>query len=397
MSSTSFSTLEGLAGRWLGNKELAHTLLTGLTGIIAAEMVPALWQMAQQLRVLGLQDVVQGRPAEAALDDLRAHPAARPFLAQFDAFLARHGHRCMTEAEWRYPRWAEAPDQVLEAVAGYLQSDGHFDPLENESRQQASRLEVMATVEGRLNPFQRGYFRRVVGRAERLVRMRDNGQHFLVKLALPMRRMFALIAERWAARGWLAQPDDFWFLLAGEIEAVLAAGDPTAAGLDLRGLAAERRRAYDYWFGKPFPELLDSSGRPMAHPALAAGTGDSLGGVPASAGRATGVARVILTPREASAVQPGEILVTRATDPGWTPLFSVIGAIVLEVGGQLSHGAIVAREYGLPAVVNVPEATRRIRDGQTITVDGTIGKIFLLEENGEGDPPPISPLSTEEA
>jgi pyruvate,water dikinase len=87
--------------------------------------------------------------------------------------------------------------------------------------------------------------------------------------------------------------------------------------------------------------------------------------------------RILASPREASRLHPGDVLVTRATDPGWTPAFSLISGLVLEVGGQLSHGAIVAREYGLPAVVNVPDATRRIRDGQTVTVDGTAGRVYL--------------------
>ena len=88
-----------------------------------------------------------------------------------------------------------------------------------------------------------------------------------------------------------------------------------------------------------------------------------------------------MTPQEASTLAPGDILVTRATDPGWTPVFSIIGGAVLEIGGTLSHGAIVAREYGLPAVVNVPQATQRIRDGQEITVDGTRGTVRLNEED----------------
>jgi phosphoenolpyruvate synthase/pyruvate phosphate dikinase len=87
---------------------------------------------------------------------------------------------------------------------------------------------------------------------------------------------------------------------------------------------------------------------------------------------------VVLTPAEAARLQPGDILVTRATDPGWTPVFSIIGGAVLEIGGALSHGAIVAREYGLPAVVNVPQATQRIKDGQRIQVDGSRGQVLLL-------------------
>jgi pyruvate,water dikinase len=100
-----------------------------------------------------------------------------------------------------------------------------------------------------------------------------------------------------------------------------------------------------------------------------------MAGIPAAGGTARGVARVISTIAEAGRLRPGEILVTRATDPAWTPIFPLVGGLVLEVGGQLSHGAIVAREYGIPAVVNVAGATDRIADGQMIVVDGTAGRV----------------------
>jgi pyruvate,water dikinase len=129
------------------------------------------------------------------------------------------------------------------------------------------------------------------------------------------------------------------------------------------------------------PDVLDAAGRPVA---FAAATEQStegvvLVGLAASRGQVTGVARVVMTPQEAVDIRPGEILVTRATDPGWTPVFSVIGAAVIEIGSTLSHAAIVAREYGLPAVVNIPQATRLIRDGQTIRVDGDAGRVTLLD------------------
>jgi rifampicin phosphotransferase len=264
---------------------------------------------------------------------------------------------------------------VIESIAGYLRAGEGFNPAETEVRQRQQREEATARVEAALNPLARRYFRWNLNRTHYFVRMRDNGQHYIVKLALPMRRLFATLAERWAQRGWLAQTDHFFFLVAPEIETVLQTGSPAAAGLDLDAIATERRKAYDFWFGITIPEVLGPDGQPLAETAPADGT--SLAGLAASGGKVTGMARVIMTPREATQLQPGEILVTRATDPGWTPVFSVIGGLVLEVGGQLSHGAIVAREYGLPTVVNVPEATRRIQDGQTITVDGSAGRVYL--------------------
>ncbi len=207
--------------------------------------------------------------------------------------------------------------------------------------------------------------------------MRDNGQNYVVKLLLPMRRLYAVLGERWATRGWLDDPAGIFFLVADELTAVAAAGDPAAAGLELRAQAAARRAAYAYWFTQPTPDALDAQRVPVA---LIAQEGNTLTGMAASPGQVTGRARVVLSPQEAATLAPGDILVTRATDPGWTPVFSIIGGAVLEIGGTLSHGAIVAREYGLPAVVNVPQATQRIRDGQEITVDGTRGTVRLNEE-----------------
>jgi rifampicin phosphotransferase len=126
---------------------------------------------------------------------------------------------------------------------------------------------------------------------------------------------------------------------------------------------------------------LDAAGRQVAYTAASEHSDEGLVfvGLAASRGQATGIARVVMTPLEAANILPGEILVTRATDPGWTPVFSIIGAAVIEIGSTLSHAAIVAREYGLPAVVNIPQATQLIRDGQMIRVDGDGGRVTILE------------------
>ena len=383
MSASAFSTLENLCQRWLGGPEVAHELITGLTGVIAAEIVPHLWEMTHLLQAAGQAGLVLDREPDRALEALRDSDEARPFLTRLDAFLQRHGHRCMTEAEWLHPRWIEAPELVVEAVQGYLRAGDEFNPIDIEEKQRRQRLEATRQAEARLDPFRRRFFRSNLERAQRLLRLRDNGQHYLVKLLLPIRHIYATLARRWQGRGWLDEEQQFFFLAETEIEAVLEAGTPQAAGLELGAIAAERRAAYDYWFTVQAPEMLDPEGRPLA----VSGDEDErpgLSGIAASRGIADGTARVILQPSEAAEIEPGSILVTRATDPGWTPVFSVIGGLVLEIGGQLSHGAIVAREYGLPAVVNVPGATERIADGEQIRVDGTEGRVYFSGVDGPG-------------
>lgn len=380
LSMNNFTMLESLMDQWFKRKELAHTLITGLTGVVTAEIVPALRAMAAQLQALGLAEVVRQNPPAEALKQLRANPAAQPLLKLLDEFLQRHGHRCMSEAEWRYARWIETPEVVVEMMVGYLGEQAHAgDTTEAQRRREATTAEL----EAQLDPVRKAYLRWLLPRVQHLVRLRDNGQHYLVKLALPIRHIYALLAERWTQRGWLSKPDDFYFLVGEEIEAILTQGDPQLAHIDVASRVAQRRQAYDFWFSVTAPEVINAQGQ-VVKVAVAGTTAthseEALVGIAASTGQVTGVARVVLNPHEANRLQPGEILVTRATDPGWTPVFSVIRGLVLEVGGLLSHGAIVAREYGLPAVVNVADATRLIEDGQTITVDGTAGRVYLKVE-----------------
>ena len=389
LSLTAYNQLEEFTQRAMGDRGLAPKLAGGISGIIAAEIVPSLWSLARQLEQLGFAGVVLRHSPQAALAELRASPAAAPVIAELDAFLARHGHRCMSEAEWLHPRWIEAPELVIESIASYLRAGDSFDPAAAVADAEQERLAATAAVEQRVNGLQRAQFHWILRRAQRFMLARDNGQHYLVKLMLPVRRLYATLAARWAARGWLGEADDFFFLVVEEVEAVLAQTIPGPQArtpavrmeLNLAHIATERRKAYRFWFGQPMPDVLNAAGQPVEFAAASEQGADGLVlvGLAASRGQATGTARVVMTPQEAATIRPGEILVTRATDPGWTPVFSVIGAAVIEIGSTLSHAAIVAREYGLPAVVNIPQATRIIRDGQQIRVDGDSGRVTILE------------------
>jgi pyruvate,water dikinase len=381
LSLTAYSQLEEFTAQAMGDRNLATQLAGGISGVIAAEIVPALWQLARTIEQQGLAGIVLEQPSKAALAELRRTPAAGDVMRQFDAFLSRHGHRCMSEAEWLHPRWVEAPHLVVESIAGYLRAGASFDPTDAVAKAEQERLAATAAVEGRVSGVQRTRFHWLLGRVHRFMLARDNGQHYLVKLMLPVRRLYAALAARWAQRGWLSEADDFFFLVLEEVEAVIATGSPQDAHLALPAIAAARREAYTFWFGKPMPDVLDARGIPVAFAAAREQSADGtvLVGLAASRGEVTGIARVVMTPQEAASIRPGEILVTRATDPGWTPVFSVISAAVIEIGSTLSHAAIVAREYGLPAVVNIPQATQLIRDGQQIRVDGSRGRVTLLD------------------
>jgi phosphohistidine swiveling domain-containing protein len=202
-----------------------------------------------------------------------------------------------------------------------------------------------------------------------LVGLRESPKFLLIVALSAMREHLKEVGRELVANKAIDQVDDVFFLDLGDARRGLA-------GEDLRALVLERREAYEQELKRRhIPRLLLSDGTEPEAVAIEASTGDgSLAGSPASTGTVTGRARVVLDPVGAH-LEPGEILVAPSTDPGWTPLFLTAGGLVMEMGGSNSHGAVVAREYGIPAVVGVPDATQKIETGQLITVDGAAGLV----------------------
>jgi pyruvate,water dikinase len=334
----------------------------------------ALWRMAQILRALHLDAIVLNHPPSEALSLLQDKPEAQPFLTEFQAFLLRHGYRCPNDAELYHPRWAEAPEQVIELIKSYLFKDESSNPVRTEQSRQQEREKLTDQIAAQLNPIRRWIFHRLLDQAQNKIRLRDNNRSYVTKFLFPVRLLIAELGRRWSAKGWLTSPDDIFFLTLYEIDDLVNSNDLSEAGKDLVTLVSKRKDAFDYWHTIVAPAALGPGGIPLPD----TGPTDSfLQGLPASSGRVHGTARIVRSLEEATRLSEGDILVAQSTDPGWTPVFPLVRGLVLEVGGQLSHGAIIAREYGLPAVINVPGAMHFIRDGQTIEVDGSNGRIYL--------------------
>ena len=375
----SFYFLERRVSKWTGKKGQATVLVQALSGVYTAEVGQMLWRMAQILRDTGFAEIVQEHPAGDALALLRAQPEAQPFIKEFEAFLQRHGYRCPNDAELHNPRWAERPEQAIEMLKNYLRMDESANPLVIEQRRRQEREETTAQIEAQLNPFRRPIFRWLLKQAQDKTRLRDNNRSYVAKFLYPMRLLLAEFGRRWAVRGWLVDPDDIFFLTLYEIDDIVSANDPLALGKDLASMTTARRTAFNYWDTISAPTALGPGGVPLPDPRP---TGTFLQGLPASSGRIRGTARLVESLSEAGKLSPGEILVTRGTDPGWTPVFPLVSGLVLETGGLLSHGAIIAREYGVPAVINVPGALSIIKNGQTIEVDGASGRVYLVDRSG---------------
>jgi pyruvate,water dikinase len=216
--------------------------------------------------------------------------------------------------------------------------------------------------------------RALLGRVRSLFGLREQPKFQIIRLFAIGRALLAPVGDDLATAGRIAAADDLWFLTLPEIRRALA-GDDLRATVDAR--RAEYRRELAR---RRIPRLMLSDGTDVE--ALAAGAAEpgALVGTAASPGVAHGVARVIRSPNGAR-IDPGEILVAPSTDPGWTPLFLTAAGLVMEMGGMMSHGAVVAREYGIPAVVGVAAATDRIASGQRITVDGSAGTVSTSTED----------------
>jgi rifampicin phosphotransferase len=251
--------------------------------------------------------------------------------------------------------------------------DGVFARGAEEAERMVATLTQRARQRGRLRGRAVGW---ALDRTRQLAGLRELPKADIVLVLAHVRRELSALGADLAAAGSIRAADDVFFLDLGEVAAA-------EQGRDLRDVVAHRRTDYDREMGRRHvPRVLLSDG---TEPEVGTGpppTADgALVGTAASAGTVTGPARVVLDPTGAHLV-PGEVLVAPSTDPGWTPLFLTAGGLVMEMGGANSHGAVVAREYGIPAVVGVPDATGRISTGEQVEVDGTHGLVRSLASPG---------------
>jgi pyruvate,water dikinase len=346
----------------------------------------ALWRTAQQVRAdaASLNHSAQANAATLAREYL---DGSLPSTAQaaIGAFLDRYGMRGLGEIDLGRPRWREDPTPLIRAIQGYLRIE---DPAQApdvvyERGRRAAEAEIDRFVH-MLRGTRGGWIkarlaRGIVRRMRALVGLRETPKFYIVRLFGLIRQALLADGARLVEERILDRADDVFYLHLAELDA-LAGG---ACG-DCRSTVRARRRANAReQRRKQIPRLLLSDGRAFyegvsetAGEKDAAGD-NALAGSPVSPGVVEGAVRVVLDPRDAQ-ILPGEILVCPGTDPSWTPLFLTAGGLVMEVGGMMTHGAVVAREYGLPAVVGVHQATERLHDGQRVRVDGASGRVTVL-------------------
>ena len=272
---------------------------------------------------------------------------------------------------------AETPDYILSMLGSYVRSIGKTDPLENHRKLREQREQLTRKCRGTLrNPFNRILFNYLLVRAQRGSVFRENIKCEIVRLLWAVRIMLLELGRRLHDESLIRDPKDVFFLRFEEIEPVTQ----DKAEFDVTATIAGRRSEYDHWQTITPPGTIVGRFDPQkTAPTPLEADAEVLKGLAVSAGVVTGKARVILRADAQQQLLPGEILEAPFTDPGWTPYFVPAAAVVMDQGSLLSHGSIVAREYGIPAVVNVGTATRIIKTGQKIQVDGNHGVVRILQ------------------
>ncbi len=357
-------------------------LTRGLPHNVTTEMDLELWGVARAIRsdphAAAFRDAEPGALARAFVQG-RLPPVAHTAI---DGFLRSYGMRGVGEIDLGRPRWRDDPTALMQVLQSYLHIDDDErapDAVFRRGAEAAQRSlvsllsDVRRTRFGWLKSF---VMKRAARRMRALAGLRESPKFTVISMFDAVRVGLLVSSRDLAASGVLDSPEDIFFLYLDELRA-LAAGETR----DWRSMVAERRKTYARELRRRrIPRVLLSDGRAFFGGGGSAErtTGGTLAGTPVSPGVGVGPVRVVLDPRAAQ-LTPGEILVCRGTDPAWTPLFLVAAGLVTEVGGLITHGAVVAREYGIPAVVGVHDATIRLHTGDRVRVDGTSGKITIIK------------------
>ncbi len=374
-----FITVQKLCEEKLGDADLAMTLLGGVGEVESAAPSSALWDLGRLVADdPALTDQFdQGIPG---LGDRLAHdPSAATFNAEFAAFLIEFGSRGPNEWEPACEVWGTDPQLPLALIDRMRSADPESDPRAQAARLATERVTAVDDAVARVKGVNRWILRRALGSAAVLSQGRERAKTTVVRAIHETRIRSRELGRRAAAKaGGEARPDDIWYVTIAELADYVE--EPTAFAERI----AERRAARDYLAEREPPFLVEGSPPPVDEWPLrgrteeAAAPGAVLSGIAGCAGVARGTARVVLDPGDPGALGPGDVLIAPHTDPSWTPLFVPAEAVVVDVGAQLSHAAIVSREFGIPCVVSVTDATRTIPDGAIIEVNGTTGEVTVV-------------------
>jgi len=354
-------------------------LLTGLTDVATGRPLLELWKVGQEaLKDERVKEIVlEAEPSELR-ERLQAFPEGQAFWETLERYIHDFCYMSEKDEDMSLPRWDEEPTFAFTTLKSFLQAGGDTDPEKLLAQQKEIRLQEERRAARLLSKrwldrlMRKGQFFSALETLKRYSWWREEMRPMLSLAHYHCHRVFIEQGRRWAASRYLEEPGDIFFLTLDHLLAALE-GKPSSE--EARTWIRKYKRMKACYRNFEPPLTIGRGARAPEIPTKAA----VYKGVGCSAGRATGKARVVRELGEADRLKKGEILVAPYTNPGWTPLFNLAAGIVTEEGGLISHGAIVAREYGIPTVLQIREATKIFQEGQTLCVDGDRGVVELLE------------------
>jgi pyruvate,water dikinase len=360
--------------RWLGEgwRNLLNAALQGQGTVISAQQIVRLAELVAHARAdetvtrLLLCESTDGRSYRESLQGTK-------FLASFERYLEDYGHRGLGESDVMSPRFADRPETLIAVIKAQLRGPD-VPPARIAERQREVRERALAEVRNRCGwridrwLIFRWWYRRLC----RFFALREANRHHLMYYSTAARNLLLRLGERLVERGQFSAPEDVFFLTMEERE-----GLTSGTTRDWAELVRIRRAEWEQWSKMVVPDTIRhwEEGLSGGHEPVSPDSDSALRGVPISPGCVTGQARLVRSAQDWSKVRAGDIIVAPVIDPGMVPLFGIAAGIVVEMGGTLSHGAIIAREYGLPAVANVGRVTELVADGERITLDAATGEV----------------------
>lgn len=375
--------LTGLLDRWFRDGDRLYALVSsGLEGSVTVAESQALWELAHLLpRTEFLLELARSGDWHTTSVEAQRTEAGRYFLAEFERFWFGHRHRGASYKDLVHSRWGDDKGQLLALIVGFMSADGPSPKEQNAAmaevrrRTQAELLDRCTGIRRWRRPLLRWLFRY----NEIYMSERDNHRFYFDRVWYQLRRIYRSHGRRLCGRNILETPDDVFFLGVAEVDQALR-GELDRD--EARSRIQVRRRVWSETLRTQPPKFL--TGYSVFAESLPIPADRWWSGIGASPGIVTGRARIVYDVRELPSIEDGAILVTRQTDPAWSTVFPRISGLVLETGGVLAHGASLCREFNLPCVTALERATSLIRDGDTVTVDGTHGRVHLNEPQPSG-------------
>ena len=347
---------------------IATILLSDIPDIESANAVKSLEYVSTMIRRHPefAEKLIQATPEEAV--PLIRETAPEPVASLFDGFIKRHGHRCVRESELREKPWEEN----LVPLVQLLQTKVKYGDVE---RHETDREKKIQQILKQLPFFKRLAFRVLLPTARRAVARRETGKALSIQIVNEFRKGYRALAQKLLDDGLLDDTDQVYFLTHDEVGDLIETRDKA-----LLLIANRRRELLPETDQLVFPEICYGIPEPINHREFPEPADHQLKGTPVSSGKTEARIRIVNSLKEAETLEKGEIMVASFTDIGWSPYFSIISGLITEIGSPLSHGAVVAREYGIPAVVGVKGAKTILKSGTRVLLDGDRGIVKPIEE-----------------